>query len=169
MKKALVVVLVLSCLLLLVGCDPAQGYLHKDELIANTVRIDLVEYKNESPRILNLRWGKQKPSFDLNNATFIATLDEAYFEAFLDEITAYAYHNYSNALNEPMGKTVILYQENGNMIVLFGCPYTNEQGETWYYGDCYIFDESGVFAEYIGKVGYLFGDQVASEYFGYNP
>lgn len=169
MKKALVIVLMLSCLLVLVGCDPGKGHLYKDELIANTVRIDLVDYKNENPKQLNVRRGKQKPRFDLSKATFIDTLDEAYFEEFLSEIAADIYLKFPNALNEPMGKTVVLYQKNGNMIVLFGCPYTNERGKTWYYGDCYIFDENGAFVEYIGDVGHLFGDQIASKYFANNP
>lgn len=169
MKRAWIMVLVLTCLLVLVGCDPGKGHLYKDELMANTVRIDLVDYKNENPEPINIRRGEQKPSFDMNKSTFIATLDEAYFEAFLSDIASDVYLKFPYALREPMGKTVILYQENGNMIVLFGCPYTNEQGKTKYYGDCYVFDENGVFIEYIGDVGHLFGDRVASEYFGYDP
>ena len=55
------------------------------------------------------------------------------------------------------------------MIVLFGCVYTNEKDKTFYYGDCFVFDENGVFVEYIGDVGYRFLDEVESSYFQNNP
>ena len=67
------------------------------------------------------------------------------------------------------GKTMILYQSDGNMIVLFGCVYTNEKNKTFYYGDSYVFDENGVFVEYIGDVGQDFGDWIESTYFSNNP
>ena len=36
-------------------------------------------------------------------------------------------------------------------------------------GDCYVFDENGVFIEHIGDVGYLFSDTIESTYFQSTP
>lgn len=164
MKKALVIVLVLTCLLGLVGCDPATNNLSKDELLANTVKIELIDYENESPELLTLS-GIKKPKFDYNKATLIATLDESRFEDIINHVAENDYLDFGTALNEPMGKTLVLYQSNGNMIVLYGCSYTNEKDKTFYYGDCYVFDEDGVFIEYIGDVDHLFSDMIESTYF----
>ena len=168
MKKILIIMLVLTCLLGLVGCDPGTNHLYKDELIANTVRIEFFHYENEEPKLLNLG-EKEKPSFDLSKATLIATLDESHFEDILSDVAEIDFQVFGTALNEPMGKTLVLYQSNGEMIVLFGCVYTNEEDKTWYYGDCYVFDENGVFVEHIGDVGYLFLDMVETTYFENNP
>jgi hypothetical protein len=85
MKKALIIVLVLTCLFGLVGCDPAVKTLYKDELLANTTKIELVDYENENPKLLNLK-RKEKPRFDFNKATLIATLDETHFEDILNDV-----------------------------------------------------------------------------------
>lgn len=167
MKNTLSFICVLFCLLFLVGCDPDMNYLDRDELFDNTVKIALYDYKNENPKTLHINWGKN-PQFDFNKATLIATLDESHFEDILNEIAENVYLDFGTALNEPMGKTLVLHQSNGNMIVLFGCIYTNENDNTYYYGDCYVFDQNGTFVEYIGGVGYLFSDRVESTYFQNN-
>ena len=167
-KKLLAIALVLASLLCMVGCDPGVKNLYHDELLANTVRIELVDYENDSPKLLRLS-ARKKPCFDLNKAALVATLDEAHFEDILNDVAEGDYLDFGTALNEPMGKTLVLYQSNGNMIVLFGCVYTNEQDKTWYYGDCYVFDENGVFVEYIGDVGHLFSDMIESTYFVNSP
>ena len=167
MKKVLSFMCVLSCLLILVGCDPGTNHIDRDELFANTVKIELYDYKNENPELLRIN-GKEKPRFDFNKATLIATLDESDFENILNDIAEDEYLNFGTALNEPMGKTLVLQQSNGNIIVLFGCVYTNEHDKTYYYGDCYVFDEDGAFVEYIGDVGHLFSDWVESTYFQNN-
>jgi len=168
MKKVLIIMLVLTCLSGLVGCDPGVNNLYKEELLANTVKIELIDYENENPELLTLS-GKKKPRFDFNKATLIATLDETHFEGILNDVTVFDYLDFGTALNEPMGKTLVLYQSNGNMIVLFGCVYTNEKNKTFHYGGSYVFDENGVFVEYIGDVGQDFGDWIKSTYFSSNP
>lgn len=164
MKKVFVIVLVLTCLLGLVGCDPGVKFLSKEDLLENTVKIELVHYENENPKPLSLKlW--QKPKFDFNKVTLLATLDESRFEDLLTYVSELHYLYYARAWNEPIGKTLVLYQRNGNIIVLYGCIYTDENGHTRYPGDCYIFDENGVFVELIGDVGYLFPDYIESTYF----
>ena len=87
MKKILVVVLVFTFILVLVGCDPGSNTLNKDELLRNTVKIELFEYQNETPKFLNV-FGKNTPHFDFGNATLIASLDEAYFENLINELAS---------------------------------------------------------------------------------
>lgn len=167
MKKVLIIVLTLICLLGLVGCDPGINNLSKGELLADTVKIELYDYKNENPELLRL--SRKNPSFDFNKATLIATLDESDFENILNDIAEDEYLVFGTALNEPMGKTLVLHQSNGNMIVLFGCTYTDDNNKTFYYGDCNVFDSEGVFVENVGDVGHLFGDMIESKYFQATP
>jgi len=168
MKQVLVMLLAITLLWGLVSCDPATNYLEKDVLIENTINIKLFEYENNAPKLLRLS-GKEKPRFDLSKATCLGTLDKSHFEDILSEIAEKIYTDHGTALNEPMGRTLVLYQKNGHMIVLFGCVYENEKGQTYYYGDCYEFDAKGGFVAYIGRVGHLFGDQIASTYFQIGP
>ena len=162
MKKVLIIVLTLTCLLGMVGCDPGINNLSKGELLADTVKIELYDYKNENPELLRL--SRKKPSFDFNNATLIMALDESRFEEILNDIAEQDYLDFGTALNEPMGKTLVLYQSNGDMIVLFGCVYETKNS-TYYYGDCYMFDKNGVLVEYIGDVSHVFIDEIESTYF----
>lgn len=164
MKKFLAALLVIICLFALVGCDPGMNTINKDELLAGTIKIELYDYENDDPKLVNINaWSK--PSFDFNKATLIGTLDEEHFEDILNEVAERYYTFYNRALNEPMEKTLVLHQNNGNMIVLFGCIYTNENNGKRYYGNCYVFDKNGVFVELIGDVDYLFLDHVESTYF----
>lgn len=160
MKKVLIIMLVLTCLLGLVGCDPAVNNLSKGKLLADTVKIELWDYKNENPELVRLN-GRKKPRFNFDNATLIATLDESRFEDILSDMAECEYLDFGTALNEPLGKTLVLYQKNGNIMVLFGCVYQNK----YYYGDCYVFDKKGLFVEYVGDVGHVFMDEIVSEYF----
>ncbi len=161
MKRLPIIFLVLICLLGLGGCDPLMNYLDKDDLLENTVKIELVDYENENPKLLNVN-AKKKPTFDFNKATLIAEIDESRYEDILTGLTKGGYTYYGTALNEPMGKTMVIYQQNGNMIVIFGCAYTNERNDTRYYGGVYIFDKDGVLVEYIGNMGHHFSEQVTS-------
>jgi len=167
MKKALIILLVLTCLFGLIGCDPGVNNLYRDDLLANTVKIEFVYYENENPELISIN-AKEKPHFDINKATLIATLDETHFEDLLSDVANNDFLFFGTALNEPMGKTLVLHQSNGNMIVLYGCVYTNEKNKTFYYGDCYVFDENGVLVEYIGRVGSLFPDEIEATYFSKN-
>ena len=47
----LTVVFLVACLFVLIGCDPVQSKLDVNELLSNTVKIELVYYKNENPEL----------------------------------------------------------------------------------------------------------------------
>jgi hypothetical protein len=168
MKKILAIVLVLTFLLVLAGCDPAYSTLDRKELLANTVKVELFEYENESPELIDFS-GKDKPHFDFENATLIAALDEACFEDLINELTGGEYLIFRTALNEPKGKTLVLHQSDGNMYVLYGCTYKDKIGITRYAGDCYLFDANGKLVDYIGRTSHLFGEEITSKYFSNNP
>ena len=164
MKKALIMALILACILGLVGCDPGTNTIDGYELLENTVKIELFNYENANPKLLNLN-GKKSPVFDFSKATFIAALDETHFEDVIQNIAEQECLIFGNALNEPIGKTMVLYQENGNIVVLFSCVYQNEKKLTKYYGECDIFDENGTFIEHIGRIGSDYVDTLESTYF----
>ena len=170
MKKALIIVCVLACLLGLIGCDPATNNMDASELLANTVKIELVYYENENPQSFRLD-NKNKPIFNFNKVTIIGALDDSRFEDIIMDIAEHDFLFWGNdlVLNEPNGKTLILYQSNGNIVVLYNWVYTNEKGLTYYYGDCSIFDENGLLVEYIGSVSNGWIDSLESAYFSSNP
>ena len=167
MKKICVIILALVCLLGLVGCDPGWNTIDGDELLDNTVKIELFDYENTKPKLLKLN-RKKKPVFDFSKATLIAELDESRFEDVIRDMDGRECLLFGNALNEPIGKTMVLYQENGNMVVLFSCVYKNGNNPTKYYGECNIFDENGMFIEHIGSIGSDYVDTLESKYFNDN-
>ena len=149
MRKFLsfIVCMILS-LFCFAGCDPAFNGIDAEKTLATTVRIELVDYKNENPKLLKLR-KEEKPKFDFSKATLIATLDDSQFENIINDMSKIILLMYPRALNEPIGKTIILYQQNGDMIVFYSTVYTDSKG--YYYG-CTKFDKNGVFIEYLGDI-----------------
>ena len=152
MKKFLsfIVCMILS-LLCFAGCDPAFHSIVAEETLATTVKIELVDYKNENPKLLKLK-KEEKPKFDFSKATLIATLDDSQFENIINDMSKIVLLMYPRALNEPIGKTIILYQQNGDMIVFYRNVYTNSKGDVSYYDGCTKFDKNGVFIEYLGDI-----------------
>ena len=165
MKRALIIVLFLTCILGLVGCDPGMTTIDGDELLKNTVKIELYNYENTSPKLYELN-SEKLPIFDFSKATFIAELDKSHFEDVIKDIAKQECLVFGSVLNEPIGKTMILYQENGNMVVLFSCVYKNGEKLTRYYGECNVFDENGMFIEHIGRIGSDYVDTLEANYFG---
>ena len=136
----------------------------KNEILNNTEKIELFQYENTKPKLL--RVGKRKtPIFDFSKATLLATLDDSNIEDVVKDIAEEDLLVFGKVLNETIGKTMILYQSDGNMLVLFGCLYKNEKGGTRYYGQCILFDENGTFIEYLGNIGHDYVDTLASKYF----
>jgi len=164
MKKVWIILFVLTCLLWLVGCDPGVYQLDGEELLRNTVKIELVSYENASPKSLRTI-GRQKPVFDFSNVTFIALLDDSRMEAVVKDVAEQDLMVFGRVLNEPIGKTLILYQHDGRMIVLFSCVYETEKGGTKYYGQSILFDKDGMFVEYLGDISSTYVEQLESAYF----
>ena len=165
MRKFLsfIVCMILS-LFCFAGCDPDSRYINAEETIANTVKIELVDYKNENPKFLKLK-KEEKPKFDFSKATLIATLDDSQFENIINDMSKMMLLMYSRALNEPIGKIIILYQQNGDMIVLYDSVYTNNKGNVFYYRGCTKFDKNGVFIEYLGDIDTDLFNSLLSTYF----
>ena len=158
-------VCVLTCMLVFTGCDPGTNTLDVDELLLNTVKVELVEYKNENPKLIQNLSGKNKPKFDFDKVTPIATLDDSKIEDIINDLGEYDYLYWDRTLNEPIGKTLILHQSNGNMLVLFGCVYEDEKGSTHYHDGCIMFDKDGKYIEYIGDFGYVGMENIETKYF----
>lgn len=164
MKKLLIVISILVCLLTLTGCDPSTTTLTREEQVSHTIKIELVQYTNEKPKFVDID-GDNTPVFDFDKVSFIAELDEAYTEEVIQDIWQQELVCWGRSLNEPIGKTLILYQDDGNMLVLYGCVYKSGWRATRYYGECVMFDENGTFVEYFGDIPHEYVDQLAAEYF----
>ena len=166
MKKILYLLIMLTFLLGFVGCDPGSNTID-EELLKNTVKIELYSYENTDPKLLKLN-GKKQPTFDFSKATLIGEFDESVVEDVVKDIAGRECFVYGNALNEPIGKTLILYQDNGGMVVLFGCVYEKGNRPTRYFGECNVFDENGVFVEHIGRIPSDFVDTLEATYLEIN-
>lgn len=149
-KRLLIILVVLASLLGLVGCDPGTYYFDSDELLSNTVKIELVHYENENPKIIYHRRIYNPPFFDFSKVTLIATLDDSQIDDVVNDIADSGYLTFPRTMNEPIGTTIILYQSNGNMIVIYYDDYENKSGEIESYGGCTIFDKNGKFVEQVG-------------------
>lgn len=164
MKKVWIIVFTLICLLGLNGCDPGSNQIDVNEILNNTEKIELFQYKNTKPKLLRpSKW--KTPVFNFSNATLLATLDDSYIEDVVKDIAGEELLVFGKVLNEPIGKTMVLYQSDGNMLVLFGCLYKNEKGGTRYYGQCILFDENGKYIEYLGNIDHDYVDKLALKYF----
>ncbi len=168
MKKAIALVIALFCVVGLLGCDPGTNSIDADEILANTVKIELVHYNNPNPKLIRLG-GRNSPIFDFSKVTLIATLDDSCIEDVVRDIAQKTFLVFGRTENEPIGTTLILYQSDGNMLVLYGCAYSNERGVTKYYGGCNVFDENGVFVEHLGDIGSEYIDGLERKYFNSNP
>ena len=150
MKKFLFIIftVIIGCLIF-TGCDPGFRYLSED----NTVKIELIEYTNDDPHLIDFERPEKKPKFDFTKAVHIATLDDSLQEHFMSEVSKCDFRYSDQTLNEPSGKTIILYQDNGNIIVLSSWIYIGDTG-TAYGCKCDIFDKDGNFIEHRGSVGH---------------
>ena len=169
MKKILSLALLFAFLFSFVGCDPTFYYFKDNYLLENTVKIELYDYKNDAPRKIDRR--EEMPVFDFSKATLLKTLErpeiellsetpdettgeavaKTPFEELLDFLSTYGYAYYSTCTNEPVGKTIVLHLKDGNMIVFYGCRTKNDKGRKRTFGDCIIFDQNGVFLDYMGE------------------
>ena len=117
MRKFILVFIVLSVSIVLKGCDPATYYFDADVLISNTIKIELVECKNDDPELIEIN-EKNITSFDYDNVELIDSLDNSQFESFIKKLSNITFHKENYSVNKPIGKTLILHQKNGDMIVL---------------------------------------------------
>ena len=103
--------------IVLTGCDPATYYFDADVLISNTIKIELVECKNDKPELIEIN-EKKITSFDYDNVEVIDSLDYSQFESFITKLSSITFHKENYSVNKPIGRTLILHQKNGDMIVL---------------------------------------------------
>ena len=97
MKRIVTILLVLTCMLGLTGCDPAWDEIDGDELLEHTVKIELYNYENTNPKFLKLN-RRKKPVFDFEKATFIAELEESRFEDLIMDMDGHECLLYGTAL-----------------------------------------------------------------------
>ena len=140
-KLRIAIFAVLVMLFLYYGRNPYDKVMDAEDVRLNTTKIELVYYENPNPRRLDLNFWR-KPVFDPDKTTFIASLDKAECEDIIAAITDRSYLYNGLCANEPVAETIILYQNNGNMVVL----YNVEE-----FRDCVIFDGNGRYVNCIGR------------------
>ena len=173
MKRLITIIVTLigtlACLWIFTGCDPPRRRVNVDELLANTIKIELVYYENAHPTKIENLDGEMKPIFDFNKVIPMATLDDSKNEDLIKYLGGYSLSFWNRTWNEPIGKTLIFYQSNGNMLVLYGGVYEDEKGDTYYPSGCIMFDKDGKYIEYIGDFGYLDIEALISIHFMTKP
>ena len=74
------------------GCDPGMAHLDGEELLQNTVRIELVHYENTSPKLIR-RSQTNVQTFDFGKVTPIAVLDDSLIEDVVMDMAKQALEN----------------------------------------------------------------------------
>ena len=96
--KKFILVIILMVSIFLTGCvsDPETYYFDAADLIANTIKIELVECKNEKLEMIEVN-EKSITNFDYNEVEPIDNLDNSQFESFIIELSSITFHkrNYS--------------------------------------------------------------------------
>lgn len=115
--KKFILVIILMVSIFLTGCvsDPETYYFDAADLIANTIKIELVECKNEKLEMIEVN-EKSITNFDYNEVEPIDNLDNSQFESFIIELSSITFHKRNYSANKPIGKTLVLHQKNGDMI-----------------------------------------------------
>lgn len=131
----------------LTGCvsDPKTYYFNSDKLIVDTTKIELVECKNDKLEMIEIN-EKNITSFDYDNVELIDNLDKSQFESFIIKLSSITFHKENYSANKPIGKTLILHQKNGDMIVL-SCTLIDGKG----YSFASKFDSSCNFISHIAR------------------
>lgn len=146
--KKFILVIILMVSIFLTGCvsDPETYYFAAADLIANTIKIELVECKNEKLEMIEVN-EKSITNFDYNEVEPIDNLDNSQFESFIIELSSITFHKRNYSANKPIGKTLVLHQKNGDMIVL-SCTLVDGRG----YGFASKFDSN---CNYITHIAYF--------------
>ena len=118
MKKFAILILTLSFIIGLVGCDPGTYYFFKDTYLDMVERIELVQYKNENFKMVDASETVLK--FDHAKVEKIDTLDARKVEDFLIDFEKIVFHLEDDSVNEPTGYCLLWYLQNGNFLV-FSC------------------------------------------------
>lgn len=99
MRKCILTFIILT-LIVLTGCvsDPVTYYFDSDDLIANTVKIELVECENEKPEMIEIN-EKNTTNFDYNTVEVIDDLDHRQFESFIVKLSSITFHKENFSVN----------------------------------------------------------------------
>ena len=89
MRKFILVIISMVSIFL-TGCvsDPETYYFDAADLIANTIKIELVECKNEKLEMIEVN-EKSITNFDYNEVEPIDNLDNSQFESFIIELSIF--------------------------------------------------------------------------------
>lgn len=92
MRKFILVIISMVSIFL-TGCvsDPETYYFDAADLIANTIKIELVECKNEKLEMIEVN-EKSITNFDYNEVEPIDNLDNSQFESFIIELSSITFH-----------------------------------------------------------------------------
>lgn len=147
MRKFILIIMVLVSIFL-TGCvsDPETYYFNSTDLIDDIIKIELVECQNDNPVKIKVD-ANNTPSFDYYNVELIDSLDNGQFESFIIKLSCITFHKESYSVNKPIGKTLVLHQKNGDMIVL-SCTIIDDRG----YSFASKFDSN---CNYIAHIAYF--------------
>ena len=118
MKKIKMIFLLLIFSLVSCAVDPPTYYFTKNGYIDEIERIELVEYKNESYKMVDT--SKDILKFDPEKVVKVETLNNEKVEDFLGDFENIVFHGENESVNEPTGYCLLWHLKNGNFIV-FSC------------------------------------------------
>lgn len=127
MKKVIVLFIFVLNLLTLTGCDPSSYYYNYEDLNANVVSIELINYENDDAIELFEKREKVKP-FDFSRLDVIEVLANEKNSEFLLEFSKIEFMLVWRHLDSPKGESIKINYEDGSFDVIcyyvqFSCQY----------------------------------------------
>lgn len=147
MKKICICMIICTILFLMTGCamDPGTYYFSSDELLEEVVKIELVECKNDNPKMIIVN-DNSIPRFDINSVKLVKELPSDKIEPFICELSTVTFHMENESVDSPTGYAVLIYNKNDEIIVI-SCTPINGRG----YSMVAKFSVDGKFINHIAR------------------
>lgn len=147
MKKRFSLILSLLIIIFISGCvsDPNTYYFNYEELSSNVISIELINYENSNPRIINVN-EISISNIDFQKLEVLEELPSQSIDSFIRRISEITFHESNKSAEAPIGKGIKLNYKNGNF-VLISCTLTKERG----YSFVTEFDDRGNFVKHIAE------------------
>jgi hypothetical protein len=139
--------LILSLVLIISGCvsDPNTYYFNYEELSINVISIELINYENNNPRIINVNESNIS-NIDFHKLVVLEVLPSQSIDSFIRKISEITFHKSNKSAETPIGRGIKLNYNNGNFVII-SCTLTKERG----YSFVAEFDDKGKFVKHIAE------------------
>lgn len=147
MKKIFTLIILIVSITIISGCvtDPNTYYFNYEELSSKVISIELINYENSNPRIINVKESSIS-NIDFQKMEVLQILPSQNIDSFISKLSKITFHESNESAEAPIGKGIKLNYKNGNFIII-SCTITKERA----YSFVAEFDGEGNFVKHIAK------------------